>query len=1117
TLADQLGTAFINTPSSWPQILTTASVSLPNQTLLSAVQNPISLEFSFYVQDETVATYISNNLNKLGLPIKTEVSYNSKNRIVRVRSHFSTKSEIFANKDTILNKISSIPGIYYREFIDGKLHSIVTFPQDEPNDTNWNDPYNWGIKKIKAREAWSRSSAALGHDEVVVAVIDTGYIFHKDLPTESELWTNPGESGTAKYRKIINNESSTRVIDSCIKLTDSEKTQSQYLPGGSKDASQNACDDDDNAIIDDVHGANFCGTDLGGYATKEISDYFFNDNGQGHGMKVASIIAAKVNNGLGIAGVTPRVKIMPIKILNCPLSNIQFCWNGNCTSYKIGYADISKALQYVIDKNADVINGSFGADLDNIVHSSIINTYISKANQMKINNQVFVVASGNDGTNIRKSSSAIYPAALDSVITVGAINVQDTRAPFSNYGIDLDVVAPGENILTACGVNGFYNNFCSGNGTSFAAPYVTGAVAILKSQGKYRNRVASWDEIYNALILNAKNNTPSLSRRDDYLGHGIINLETLVTEPINYLLQINNYFLLDFDTIGLNTTLLDSDTILRPHNINNVGYDTIGFETTNATFCPIRTFTDTTVSPNRLAVEAIVAANNLRTLTQELKCDITKNLRTTINGIPSYATEIFSIYLNNKVDNDGDGLIEIQSLNKLNLGKSDAINDNYLYYVSRMSNQLIRNTNGCPSGICSGFELSDNLFIDKSLNPNIQILSNYNSVFEGNYFTIRLINNQSYPVFANDDSYYGLFLATSQSAEIRNLRVDYNSTINFNNYENGNQLVLAGPVVARNRGTIKNVRTTGSINWTFTNSISNAAVPKVFVGGIVGSNEGGSFCDKDSNGNCINFTSDEISVSFVSINITANYKNSADTPQIFAGGIAGRDSDHTIGTLAQYTKYSLEQYNNFMSPNPKSLADAPISSLNSFATLASDGVVNYDNIENMMGVATDSQYKCREITGISSKWRSWKNWNRWLYTARDQCDNDHGWRVTDWRSRPGTAYIWLQTDKLVLKTPIISDRNKIKVTSSCLDSTCLRDANNGGNKSGVLDQPKYRGIQINSIIGYNCSERDSDDTSKDYWISQYPNPLRLGFEPTLNIRITNARPVLANIVTTYCK
>jgi len=227
----------------------------------------------------------------------------------------------------------------------------------------------------------------------------------------------------------------------------------------------NGIDDDNNGYIDDVRGWDF--VDKGGSNCAGAEDCSGEDNDpldiNGHGTHVAGIIAAVQNNNKGISGIAPEALIMPLK--------------AGYSTGRSGFlktSDILEAITYAVNNNADVINMSFaGAEL--VVLEDILNF----AFDLGI---VCVAAAGNSS-----SSTVTYPAGLPSVIAVGAVDSQNYKAYYSNYGEWVTLSAPGTYILSTMPNNSY--DFKSG--TSMAAPQVAGLAALLKSKNKLKKSSVS--------------------------------------------------------------------------------------------------------------------------------------------------------------------------------------------------------------------------------------------------------------------------------------------------------------------------------------------------------------------------------------------------------------------------------------------------------------------------------------------------------------------------------------------------------------------------------------------------------------------------------------------------
>lgn len=185
---------------------------------------------------------------------------------------------------------------------------------------------------------------------------------------------------------------------------------------------------------------------------KTVLDYGMTviEDKQGHGTEVAGVLAATMNNKNGIVGISPEVNLIIVK---CEASK-----DGQFAS-----SDLVFGLAYAIEANADVINMSFGCPLN----------VFSKYTKLAVDDDIICVASaGNEG-----SSLPSYPAADENVIGVGSIDTESwSLAPYSNFGDNIDVLAPGTVYTTK--IDGKFGYTI---GTSLASPMVAGAVALYQS------------------------------------------------------------------------------------------------------------------------------------------------------------------------------------------------------------------------------------------------------------------------------------------------------------------------------------------------------------------------------------------------------------------------------------------------------------------------------------------------------------------------------------------------------------------------------------------------------------------------------------------------------------
>ena len=212
-------------------------------------------------------------------------------------------------------------------------------------------------------------------------------------------------------------------------------------------------DDDANGFVDDTLGYDFTDApDLSG-----AGDYLDRDSDpmdrNGHGTFVSGVIAATGDNGIGIAGVAQNALLMPLRAG----ADLEF---GGAF---LEDDDIAAAIVYATDNGARVINMSFG----DVVNSPIMGDAIHYAYDRGV---ICVASAGNNRTGV-----LIYPAALKETISVSSIDINDQKSHFASYGENLDLTAPGSEILTTT-IN---NRYSSPSGTSLSAPFVSGAVALL--------------------------------------------------------------------------------------------------------------------------------------------------------------------------------------------------------------------------------------------------------------------------------------------------------------------------------------------------------------------------------------------------------------------------------------------------------------------------------------------------------------------------------------------------------------------------------------------------------------------------------------------------------------
>jgi serine protease len=272
--------------------------------------------------------------------------------------------------------------------------------------------------------------------------------------------------------------------------------------------------------------------------------------GEFHGTWVSSVVAAQPQAGKGVVGVAPNAQLLPVRV---------FGLNGQFIP-----ANYLEALAYAADRGADVINLSLGATLPSTVEEETI------ADLLKQNPNLVIVASTGNENNL----AVAFPSGYSGIVAVGATNLSGNRAPYSNFGKGLTLVAPGGDlsvswqggILTAGGT--WLPEFWQGlstptrpwspvldskgeywwvEGTSFSSPAIAGVVALMKGEDPQRrlNRdqlisilkaSASYDgltlskqetDLYNHQ-LQERQITTAISPQQYFFGSGLVNTDAAI-------------------------------------------------------------------------------------------------------------------------------------------------------------------------------------------------------------------------------------------------------------------------------------------------------------------------------------------------------------------------------------------------------------------------------------------------------------------------------------------------------------------------------------------------------------------------------------------------------------
>lgn len=236
-----------------------------------------------------------------------------------------------------------------------------------------------------------------------------------------------------------------------------------------------------------------------------VSDRPDTADDQGHGTHVAGTIAQSTHNGLGVAGIAYEAQLMPLKVLSR---------SGGGT-----VSDIAEAIRFAADNGADVINMSLGGGGE----SKLMREAIEYAHGKGV---VIVAAAGNAAR-----SAVEFPARYPHVIGVSALDDAGQKAPYSNYGAGVDLSAPGGSLKDNDGLGGILQHtinprdgsstFSALQGTSMAAPHVTGVAALIRSIG-----IQNPDQVEKILKQSA---TPVKDDPANYFGTGQLNASHAVS------------------------------------------------------------------------------------------------------------------------------------------------------------------------------------------------------------------------------------------------------------------------------------------------------------------------------------------------------------------------------------------------------------------------------------------------------------------------------------------------------------------------------------------------------------------------------------------------------------
>lgn len=352
---------------------------------------------------------------------------------------FLVSMNSFMESSSFIEKLDSSPDVskvYPNYIYEGNFREFA------PNDSLFDKQSHHKI--IKSTKAWAHD---LGREEVIVAVTDDGFLLdHEDL--EGSWYINTKE-----------------------------------VPG-------NNIDDDSNGYIDDVRGWDFNEGD-----NNPGSDY---DNGN-HGTHVAGTIAAGFDNGIGITGISPKIKVMPLK----------FYGVNRWTS-----AMIFETYRYAVDNGAKVVSTSYNIDffIDDEVYKKALS-------YMYDNQVIFFNSAGN--TKKKNPPRVSFEKILLVGSTTSGKSKLDKKSRFSNYGDGIDIMAPGDPIYSTV-KSGRYGEM---SGTSMATPVAASIAAYIWSVYPELNM----EQVVSKMFSTAENINGLNSKYKNQLGSGRVLLSEAIT------------------------------------------------------------------------------------------------------------------------------------------------------------------------------------------------------------------------------------------------------------------------------------------------------------------------------------------------------------------------------------------------------------------------------------------------------------------------------------------------------------------------------------------------------------------------------------------------------------
>lgn len=353
---------------------------------------------------------------------------------------------------------------------------------------------------IKSPEAWAHT---LGQAEVVVAVADDGFdLAHEDMV--GSYYANPNE-----------------------------------IAG-------NGIDDDNNGYVDDTFGWDFNEAD---------NDPSSDSSNGAHGTHVAGIISAGFDDGVGVTGISPNVKVMPLK----------FYGDRRWTS-----AMIYETYTYAADNGAKVLTVSY--NIDGFSNDEVFNRAVDYVDTKGV---ILFNSAGNG--NAHQSARTKFGKILLVASTKTKAGSEDARSSFSNYGVDVDIAAPGDPIYS----HGRTNRYVDMSGTSMAAPNAAAVAGFIWSEFPEYTR----EQVVQKLLTSTDDiDSINDARYNNKLGAGRINASKAVAAEVGLTTIRQSWFdkgVLHLHFRGL-VSAITGRSAIRVERISQRGAEDVEVETQNS-------------------------------------------------------------------------------------------------------------------------------------------------------------------------------------------------------------------------------------------------------------------------------------------------------------------------------------------------------------------------------------------------------------------------------------------------------------------------------------------------------------------------------------------------------